>query len=94
MQELPSKAKDEKKKTQESIRVDLRNQSGEYLVSMWIKHPWNTSHIPYSELARTLFPVESLNYKNQWYLTTKLLEMDAFGKEYLSWILDESVSCC
>ena len=34
MQELPSKAKDEKKKTQESIRVDLRNQSGERLVSM------------------------------------------------------------
>ena len=28
---------------------------------MWIKHPWNTSNVPYSELARTLFPVESTN---------------------------------
>ena len=28
---------------------------------MWIKHPRITSHIPYSELARTVFPVESTN---------------------------------
>ena len=31
--------------------------------SIWIKNPWNTSHIPYlaSELTKTLLPVESTN---------------------------------
>ena len=28
---------------------------------MWIKHPWNTSHVLYSELFRTLYPVECTN---------------------------------
>ena len=29
--------------------------------SMWIRQLWNTGHIPYSELAGTLFPFESTN---------------------------------
>ena len=30
------------------------------LPNQWgIKHPWDTIQIPYNELARTLFPVES-----------------------------------
>ena len=34
---------------------------GTSYISMWIKHPCNTSHIPYSELVKTLFSVESTN---------------------------------
>ena len=34
---------------------------GTSYISMWIKHPWNTSHILYSELVKTLFSVESTN---------------------------------
>lgn len=29
--------------------------------SMWIRHFWNTSHIPNGELARTLFSLEYIN---------------------------------
>ena len=28
---------------------------------LWVKLSWNTIHIPYRELARNLFPVESTN---------------------------------
>ena len=32
-----------------------------FFKSIWIRHPWNISHISYSELAWTLFPEESTN---------------------------------
>ena len=40
---------------------------------IWIKHPWNTSHIPSSDLARTLFlflsilPIQNWNNPPQSY---------------------------
>ena len=46
------------KKVYERIRESKCGASSKFFS---IKHPWNTSHIPYSELTRTLFPVESTN---------------------------------
>ena len=43
----------------ESIKESKR---GTFSKSTWIKHPWNTNKVIFpSELARTLFPVESTN---------------------------------
>ena len=63
--------------------------------SMWVQNPWNTTHIPYI-----------LNYPELYFLlkvqitqklkkrTTGLQKMDAFGKEYYSWMFVKSVMVC
>ena len=46
---------------------------------MLIKHPWDASHIPYSE-SRTFFSVESINNITIKVTHQELYEMDAFWK--------------
>ena len=59
MQVLPAKSK---RLGRHSWGLKIKESKwGTSCKSMWIKHPWNTGHIPYSDLAKTLFPVENRN---------------------------------
>ena len=58
MQVLP--AKRQNGNCTERYSKGLRNQHGEHLVNLCeSNNPWNTGHVPNSELARTLLPVEN-----------------------------------
>ena len=83
----------QKQKTRKAFMRIKESKWGTSCKSMWIKHPWNTSHIPYSDLAKTLFPVENRNNVKIKITHHRVIERDAFGKEF-NWMLADSVSQC